>query len=176
MEIAQEYTGAITTQGYKEKTHIAGVEIIEQPFHRDDSGNFTELVRITDGFVEGMDGFEVRQSSLSVMMPGVIKAFHIHENQEDLWYASPYDRIVANLVDLRADSPTKGNRMRVILGAGSNILLRIPAGVAHGAGNLWDRPMNLFYFVTSQFNAENPDEHRLPWNHFGEEMWQITKG
>jgi len=178
MQIANEYRQAVTTQNYTEKTTIDGVEIISQPYHRDDTGNFTELVRLTDGTVEGLTGkaFTVRQASLSLLMPSVIKAFHFHENQEDLWYVPPFNRIVANLVDLREDSTTKGNHLRVILGGNSNTLLRIPAGVAHGAGNLWHTPQTLIYFVTAQFNAEQPDEHRLPWDHFGSEMWEISRG
>ncbi|MCD8485118.1 dTDP-4-dehydrorhamnose 3,5-epimerase family protein [Candidatus Woesebacteria bacterium] len=176
MQIAEEYKTALSTQGYKEKTTIDGVEILTQPLYRDDTGNFTEVVRLTDGHVEGLEGFEVRQTSLSLMMPGVIKAFHVHENQEDLWYVPPYNRIVANLVDLRADSPTKNNHMRIVLGGYSNTLLRIPAGIAHGAGNLWHEPQTLIYFVTNQFNPDQPDEHRLPWDFFGPEMWEVERG
>ncbi len=176
MQIAQEYQPAITTQGYTEKSQIAGVDVITQPLFRDDSGNFTEIVRLTDGFVEGLENFEVRQASLSLVLPGVIKAFHIHRNQEDLWYVPPYNRILVNLVDVREDSPTKNNHMRLILGGYSNTLLRIPAGVAHGGSNPWHEPQSLFYFVTNQFNAEDPDEGRLPWDFFGPEMWEVTKG
>ncbi len=176
MQIADEYRQAVSTQSYKTNQSIDGVELSTQPFHRDDTGNFSELIRVTDGNVEGFDNFQIRQASLSLLMPGVIKAFHFHENQDDLWYVPPYNRIVANLIDLREDSATKGNHMRVILGGHSNTLLRIPAGVAHGAGNLWHEPQTLIYFVTSQFDANTPDEHRLPWDHFGAEMWEIARG
>lgn len=176
MQIAEEYRQAVSTQNYTEKQQIEGVEILTQPFHRDDTGNFTELIRATDGYIDGLENFPIRQTSLSLLLPGVIKAFHFHENQDDLWYVPPYNRIVANLIDLRADSSTKGHHMRIILGGGSNTLLRIPAGVAHGAGNLWHEPQTLIYFVTAQFDANNPDEHRLPWDHFGTEMWEISRG
>lgn len=176
MQIADQYQTLITTQSYGQREIIDGVELIDRPFHADDGGNFTELVRMENGQVVGLDGFEAQQASLSVMLPGVIKAFHLHHNQDDLWYVSPYHRVVVNLVDLRADSPTRANRMRLVLGGGTNRLLRIPAGVAHGAANLTQEPQYLWYFVTQTFNAQAPDEHRLPWDAFGAEMWELQRG
>lgn len=175
MQIASEFQQAVSTQQYQEKSQIEGVELLNPPFHRDDSGNFTELGRFSGGQYEGLQGFEVKQVNVSVVLPGVIKAFHFHENQEDLWYVSPYDRLLVNLIDARQDSPTKGNKMRLILGGGANTLLRIPAGVIHGGANLWQQPVNLIYFVTNHFNAQQPDEHRLPWDHFGSEIWELSR-
>lgn len=175
MQIDPQVLAAVSTQQYQEKPRIEGVEFLTPPFHRDDSGNFTELGRLQGGMYQGLENFEVKQINISVVLPGVIKAFHFHEHQEDLWYVSPYDRLVVNLIDVRQDSPTKDQHMRVILGGGSNTLLRIPAGVVHGGGNLWDKPVNLIYFVTNNFNPSQPDEQRLPWNHFGEAMWQVSK-
>lgn len=175
MHIADEYQRAVTTQNYGKKVTIEGVEFLTPPFHRDDSGNFTELARLNGGQYQGLEGFEAKQINMSVVLPGVIKAFHFHHNQEDLWYVSPYERLLVNLIDAREDSPTKGQQMRIVLGGGSNTLLRIPAGVIHGGGNLWQQPVNLIYFVTNHFNAEQPDEHRLPWDHFGAEIWQLSR-
>lgn len=176
MNILPEHQKNVTTQSYGKRDSIHGVEIIERPFFNDDGGNFTEIVRMQDGQVEGFEGFTARQASMSLMVPGVIKAFHLHYNQEDLWYVSPYNRVVVNLVDVREDSPTSGAKMRLTLGAGRNRLLRIPAGVAHGAANLTQEPQYLWYFVTNVFNPENPDEHRLPWDEFGSEMWELQRG
>lgn len=175
MQIAPEFLQAVSTQGYQPKTQIEGVELLNPTFHRDDSGNFTELARLDGGQYQGLTNFEAKQVNLSVMMPGVIKAFHFHHNQEDLWYVSPYDRLLVNLIDAREESATKGAHMRLILGGGANTLLRIPAGVVHGGANLWTNPVNLIYFVTNQFNAEKPDEQRMPWDHFGKEMWELSR-
>lgn len=175
MQIAPEFQQAVSTQQYQPKTPIEGVEMLTPPFHRDDSGNFTELARLSGGQYEGLSNFEAKQVNISVVLPGVIKAFHFHHNQEDLWYVSPYDRLLVNLVDARQDSPTKGAKMRLILGGGSNTLLRIPAGVIHGGGNLWTTPVNLIYFVTNHFNPTQPDEQRLPWDHFGKEIWELSR-
>jgi dTDP-4-dehydrorhamnose 3,5-epimerase len=175
MKIASEIQQAVSVQDYQKKPSIDGVELVTPAFHRDDSGNFTELGHLEGGMYQGLSGFEVKQINMSVVLPGVIKAFHFHENQEDLWYVSPFERLLVNMIDAREGSPTQGEHVRLILGAGSNVLLRIPAGVIHGAGNLWTEPVNLIYFVTNHFNPEKPDEQRLPWDHFGEKMWQVSR-
>lgn len=177
MKIDPQYQDQITTQQYGGKTMIDGVQIIEPKFNSDDGGNFSEIVRFNEqSEIENCPGFQARQASMSVMIPGVIKAFHLHYKQEDLWYVSPYDRLVAVLVDLRQDSPTLGQQQKVVLGGGRNLLLRIPAGVAHGAANLTAEPITLWYFTSAQFNLQDPDEQRLPWDHFGSQIWKMSKG
>jgi len=177
MNIGSQFTPHITTQAYGTKPSIEGVEIRQFSFHNDDGGNFSELFRMTHGNVEGWaQPFEARQISLSILTPNTIKAFHLHYQQEDLWYVSPTDRLLINFIDLRADAPTFQNHLRLVLGGGKNVMIRIPQGVAHGVANLYQRNMTLFYATSNQFNPEQPDEHRLPWDHFGTEMWELTKG
>lgn len=177
MKIGTQYQKDVTTQSYTARPAIEGVEIKQLMFHNDDGGNFSELFRLQNGVVEGLDRpFEAKQVSMSVLVPQTIKAFHLHYNQEDFWYVSPYDRLLVNLIDLREDSPTFQNHIRLVMGGGKNLLLRIPNGVAHGAANLYERDMTLIYATSSQFNAEAPDEHRLPWDRFGSEIWDLTRG
>jgi dTDP-4-dehydrorhamnose 3,5-epimerase len=177
MNIGNEFQSKITTQSYGQKPTIEGVEIKQLSFNGDDGGNFSEIFRLTDGNIEGLaQPFAARQVSMSILVPQSIKAFHLHYQQEDIWYVSPTDRILVNLIDIREGSPTYKNHMRLILGGGKNLLLRIPNGVAHGGANLYERNMTLFYATSSQFNANEPDEHRLPWDAFGAEIWEITKG
>lgn len=177
MKIASQFQKDITTQTYTARPKIEGLEIKQLAFHNDDGGNFSELFRVTDGKIEGLaTPFDVRQVSMSVLTPQTIKAYHVHYHQDDLWYVSPYDRILVNFIDLREDSPTFNNKIRMVLGAGKNLAVRIPAGVAHGAANVYERNMTLIYATSDQFNAEDPDERRLPWDFFGSELWELTKG
>ena len=60
---------------------IEGVEIKELRTHPDERGFFREVIRETDGFFEHFG-----QWSHSLMYPGVIKAWHIHQRQTDWWY------------------------------------------------------------------------------------------
>lgn len=175
--IAAKYANQLSTQRYGSKPAIEGVEIVQLPLQSDDGGNFSELARMKEGKLIGMkEPFEVHQMSMSVLVPGAIKAFHIHQKQDDVWYVPFYDRLLVNLHDIREGSKTFDAHMRLVMGGGKNFSLRIPKGVAHGVGNLYERHMALFYFTSQHFNPEDPDEHRLPWNAFGAEVWDITKG
>lgn len=174
--IVKEYKDQVSTQSYGGKKNINGVEWLRPKWLTDDGGAFGELVRVTDGYVEGLEGFEVRQSSVSQVEPGAIKAFHLHYKQDDLWYVPPSDRLLVVLKDIRQDSSTTGNMLRFVLGGSNHGLVRIPAGVAHGCRNLSVKPALLMYFTSNQFNPEHPDEHRLPWDVFGSEIWEMTRG
>ena len=120
--------------------------------------------------------FTAKQVSWSRLLPGTVKAFHVHQRQADLWYVSPFDRVLVGLADLRAASPTCDVKIRLVLGGGQAKLLYIPRGVAHGAGNPWSQPATVVYFTDEEFDPANPDEGRLPYDVFGQEFWQIHKG
>jgi len=56
------------------------------------------------------------------------------------------------------------------------VLVRIPAGVAHGYRPLTN-PCALLYFVTKSFDPERPDELRIPWDHPAvKELWDVPNG
>jgi dTDP-4-dehydrorhamnose 3,5-epimerase len=153
------------------------VQILDLRMFVDDGGSFNELIRLgDDGSVAALPAFRVRQSSYSEVLPGVIKAWHLHDVQDDLWFVPPSQRLLVGLLDVRENSATYKQSMRTILGGGAAKLLYIPAGVAHGAANPWQNPAGLIYYVSSQFDAANPDELRLPWDTLGTEFWQIQQG
>ncbi len=175
--IGSDYAKDLSIQDYSKKPTIEGVQLINLTLFIEDGGCLTEIVRLDDnGCLQNMPDFKVKQSTFSQMLPGVIKAFHLHYNQEDCWFIMPTDRVLVGLFDAREGSPTYNNTMRLVLGAGRAQLLYIPRGVAHGLANLWQVPASMIYFVNQCFDAENPDEHRLPWDALGEDFWQIKKG
>lgn len=177
MNIASNYADKVTTQSYSPKPTIEGVEIIPLKLHSDDGGNFLEIFRLSAGNLDGLaTPFNAQQISISTMYPGVVKAFHLHKNQDDLWFVPPGHRLLANLHDVRDGSKTFDVHMRIVLGGGGAQLLRIPAGVAHGVKNCYNKPMMLIYATSQQFNADQPDEHRLPWDIFGTDVWDLQKG
>lgn len=177
MKISSKYSNNVSTQEYKEKQQIEGVELLPLTLHTDDGGNFLEVFRLQDGNVEGVTNpFPAKQISMSIMVPGVIKAYHFHEHQDDFWFTPPSHRLIVNMHDLREDSPTFDQHMRLILGGGKASILRIPAGVAHGVKNSYNHDMFLFYATTEQFNPDQPDEQRLPWDAFGADVWEVAKG
>lgn len=138
---------------------IEGVRIKNIIKHCDDRGFFAELIR--DDEPELLSKFG--QASWSMSYPGVIKAFHYHEKQDDLWFF-PSGNAQVVLFDLRKDSPTNGLTNVYYMGEENPIMLLIPRGVAHGYRVLGQKPAVIIYFTTESYNSNDPDEKRIPWN------------
>lgn len=175
--IGSEFRADLSVQDYQKKPVIDGVQIIALPTFVDDGGALAEIARVDEnGNLLLIPEFKVRQATWSQMLPGTIKAFHLHYNQEDVWFVMPYDRMLVGLFDARENSPTYKNTMRFVMGAGRAQILYLPRGVAHGLANVWQNPANMIYFVNQRFDAEQPDEQRLPWDVLGADFWDIRKG
>lgn len=134
----------------EEKTKIDGALTKKLLRHKDERGFFEEIIRVTDPFFS--EGFG--QLSHSVMLPGVVKAWHVHKTQVDWWYMVK-GTVKAVLYDARKASPTYKMLQEFTLGHhGENIVLKIPPGVAHGCKVLGDSAE--LVYVTS--GIYNPDE------------------
>lgn len=138
---------------------IEGVKVKKLIKHCDDRGFFAELVRDDESELLSRFG----QASWSMSYPGVIKAFHYHEKQDDLWFfPSGNAQVVLN--DLRVNSATQGETNVFYMGEENPIMLLIPKGVAHGYRVLGQKPVTIIYFTTESYNPKEPDEKRIPWN------------
>jgi dTDP-4-dehydrorhamnose 3,5-epimerase len=126
--------------------------------HSDDRGYFREILRDDDELLRRFG-----QTSVTKSYPGVIKAFHWHQDQDDLWYVSDgMARVV--LYDQRDGSPTKGETQVIYAGEDNPVLIYIPTGVAHGYQVLGNKPVVMFYHVTKSYNPAEPDEMRIPFD------------
>jgi dTDP-4-dehydrorhamnose 3,5-epimerase len=126
--------------------------------HPDDRGYVREVLRDDDNLLERFG-----QTTVTRTYPGVIKAFHWHKRQDDVWYvAQGMARVVMH--DLRKDSPTHGETQVVFAGEDNPVLIMIPRGVAHGYQVLGDTPVLLFYHVTQSYNPDDPDEERISFD------------
>ena len=136
---------------------IEGVVRKDLVTHPDERGFFREILRVTDGLLA--QGFG--QWSHSLMFDGVIKAWHMHRLQTDLWYvASGVLRV--GLCDLRPDSGTYKVTMDFLMGDFQPVcVVKIPPGVAHGCKTVHG-PVHLFYVTSHVYNPD--DEIRLPYN------------
>ena len=105
---------------------INDVKVKQLKKYCDDRGFFAEIIK------DGEEIFhEVKQTSYTETQPGVIKAFHWHKKQWDVWFVV---RGMAQVVlhDLRDDSSTKGETQVIYAGADNPVVISIPPGVAHG--------------------------------------------
>ncbi len=87
-DVLAELQDKISVQDYSKKTVIDGVKFIDLNLFTDDGGSFMELMRLDGGQVKGVEGFELKQVNHSVLEAGAVKAFHLHFEQEELWYLS----------------------------------------------------------------------------------------
>ena len=138
--------------------NIDGVVIKKLVTYPDDRGYLREVLRDDEGLLARFG-----QTVVTKTYPSVIKAFHWHQRQDDLWYvAAGMARVV--LYDRRPDSPTRGETQIVFAGEDNPVLILIPAGIAHGYQVLGDRPVLLFYTVTQCYDPADPDEERIPYD------------
>jgi dTDP-4-dehydrorhamnose 3,5-epimerase len=177
MKLSADAEACYKVQDYGRRPGIEGVTFVELRRFHDDTGSLTELARLPGGRVRGLDGFVAAQINYATLEPGGIKAFHLHRRQTDVWFVPPSDRLLLVLVDARAGSPTEGTRFRVMLGDGASGLVRIPPGVAHGCRNLGSGTARILYFTDLEFSPDpaETDEGRLPWDHFGAEIWEPVR-
>lgn len=175
--IAESVRVSVTVQDYSKKPVIDGVKMFDIRRMAGEDGTFEDMLRVDEkGFLELIPEMQVRQINRSKLLPGSIKAWHLHFKQEDLWYIPPEDHMILGLWDVRKDSPTYDLKMKVVMGNGLSRLVYVPRGVAHGVVNIASAPGTIFYFVNGQFNLTDADERRLPWDKLGASFWEVEKG
>jgi len=133
---------------------IEGITFKELITHTDERGFFREIIRISDDlFTEGFG-----QWSHSLMYDDVIKAWHFHNEQTDLWYVMN-GVLRVGLCDLRPDSSTFRQTMDFLMGDYQPPkVLKIPPGIAHGCKTV-QGPVNLLYMTSHVYNPN--DEVRI---------------
>jgi len=172
-DIDTKVASKLSVQDYSSQERIEGVKFVELRNFPGDDGSFVELGHFKKGMHEAVPGFEVKQINYSLMLPGAIKAWHVHYGQEDVWFVPSEDRLLVGLVDLRKKSKTNGVKMRFVMGGGKSNLLYIPRGVAHGASNMGNRESRIIYLINNVFDVKDLDENRLPWDTFGADFWRF---
>ncbi len=178
IKIIEQVKKNLTKQDYLPKRSIDGVKILELKRFLGSDGSFNELVRIKNGQIiipEELKGFKIKQINHSRVVPGVIKAWHCHQKQDEIWFIHPETKVIVGLLDIRENSKTKRLSMKLSLGDGKAQLVYIPRGVAHGLSNPYQKEVTMTYLVNNWFDGS--DEWRLPDDFLvGKEFWEIEKG
>jgi dTDP-4-dehydrorhamnose 3,5-epimerase len=149
-------TGETTMSAPKEL--IAGVQVRSLRCIPDDRGFLMELLR------SDWPEFErFGQAYVTACYPGVIKAWHYHQKQWDLFVCvHGMARLV--LYDPREDSPTRGVVNEFHIGYLNPCLVKIPPRVYHGFTAEGGQTALIINFPTELYDYERPDEYRLPYD------------
>lgn len=157
-------TANLPATGYRLPANIDGVKIKKLKVFKDKPdldqsdvkpGVLMEVLRDDDKLLK-----KFGQSNFTIAYHGMIKAFHSHRHQDDLWFIAT-GRAAIVLHDLRKGSNTFGKTQVIYAGENDYKLVLIPVGVAHGYKILSKEPCLLFYHVTKSYNRDNPDEIRF---------------
>ena len=98
--------------------------------------------------------------------PNTIRALHKHEKLIDYFCIVKGSAKFVFAKDDEAES--------VVLSEKCPQMITVPAGVYHGWKSL--EPNTILVSVASElYNYENPDEERIPWDSFGEKVWEQVK-
>lgn len=137
-------------------TTIEGVVVKEVDIAEKDTGSFIKILE--DSKIVGT----LEQVAVGITSPGIIKAFHLHENQDDFWYVlSGNARVV--LYDKRRNSLTYGKTQVAIIGDWYKPrTLFIPRGIAHGYQVLGNKELRILYMLNQKYNKN--DELRIPYD------------
>jgi len=101
------------------------------------------------------------QCYLTTCFPGIVKAWHMHEYQEDNICAIR-GNVKLVLSDLREKSRTAMEINEFFMGEQKPLLIKIPPGVYHGFTPLGGETAVLLNIPSKPYDREKPDEHRLP--------------
>jgi dTDP-4-dehydrorhamnose 3,5-epimerase len=130
---------------------IEGIEMFPLRRHEDERGWFVELMR------SSLLPDEVRQSNLVWSRQGVIRGLHYHERGQSDLFACLNGMV--RVVVLDRDS---GETFTVDIGDDNPVTVFVPGRHAHGYEALTD--CLFLYHVTQEYDADDPDEHEVPWD------------
>ncbi len=100
------------------------------------------------------------QVYVSATYPGVVKAWHYHKQQVDL-FACVAGMVKLVLVDTRSGSPTEGAVNEFFLGSQNPALVQVPNLVYHGWKCISTEVALVVNVPNEPYRYDEPDEYRL---------------
>lgn len=137
---------------------IDGVKVKDLKVMPDERGLLMEMWRSDDP-----DFQKFGQVYVTMVYPGVVKAWHYHKKQTDHFVCvSGMAKVV--LHDDREGSPTHGETNEFVIGWQKQRLIIIPNGVYHGFTAVGAEPAMIVNTPTELYNYDEPDEYRRPFD------------
>ena len=130
---------------------IEGVEVFPLRKFADERGWFMELMRASQL------PQPVRQSNLSFSRQGVVRGLHYHERGQSDLFACLQGMVRVVVLDRET-----GETFTADIGDDNPVAVFIPGHHAHGYEALTD--CLFLYHVTEEYDADDPDEHEVPWD------------
>jgi dTDP-4-dehydrorhamnose 3,5-epimerase len=150
---------------------IDGVWVIPLQVHTDDRGYLIEIARNAgDPLPHGIVNRFGQVYLVGNQARGVVRAFHMHRKAWD-WFTISHGTGKVVLVDERDGSPSRGEKMTLVIGERNPVLVAAPPGVYHGWMSLED-DTQLIGIASHTYDREDPDEVRVPPDHFGD-VWSV---
>ena len=131
-----------------EVKHIQGTMVMDQALYKDERGYFREIYKESNFFQK------FKQDNISFSKKDVIRGLHY---QEEPYAQAKYvtvisGRIIDIIVDIRKDSPTFGQYMKVELSTENGRVVYMPEGCAHGFIALEDS--YIIYKCSNEYNTK----------------------
>jgi dTDP-4-dehydrorhamnose 3,5-epimerase len=130
---------------------IAGLERVPLRYVEDERGWFLEVRR------ESRLPRRTVQTNVSFSRRGVIRGLHYHERGQDDLFAC-----LTGMARVVVLDRTTGETFTEDIGRENPVAVYIPGHHAHGFEALSD--LIFCYHVTAEYDAGEPDEHRIPWD------------
>jgi dTDP-4-dehydrorhamnose 3,5-epimerase len=106
------------------------------------------------------------QINYSILYPGIVKAWHRHEHQDD------YFCVLKGMAQVGIYSDEEGAE-KYFIGEHNPCVIHIKAGEWHGLTCVGTEPCGLLYLVTKRYDPSNPDEERAtPDTFVGLDWWK----
>ena len=151
-----------------EVKHIQGTMILDQAIYKDDRGHFREIYKESKFYLN------FKQDNTSFSKANVIRGLHYQEQPfaQAKYVTVITGKIIDIIVDIRKDSPTFGDYMRVELSAENGRIVYMPEGIAHGFVTIEDS--HILYKCSNEYNKDS--EKCIIYNDdFIEINWGIDK-
>ena len=137
-------------------TLIEGVQTKPLRVIPDERGYLMEMLRCDDELFNRFG-----QVYLTVVYPGVVKGWHYHKKQRDI-FIPVKGMLKLVLYDQRSTSPTYGQINEFFIGERNPLLVAIPVEVVHGFKGIGTEPAYLINVPDAPYDYQQPDEFRIP--------------